>query len=118
MLPSLHRLKERPDFTHCYTSGRRYFSQNFVLFAVSRGGVSHPWRFGTAITKKTGTAVWRNRLRRLLRESIRLAQSTIPWGYDYVVVPKKHLDPRKLTFATVNQEILPLFTNIRRQGGA
>ena len=71
------------------------------------------WRLGMAVGKKTGNAVWRNRVRRLIRESVRLVQREIPSGFDVVVVPKRRLNPRTLTLARVKAEILPLLRTLQ-----
>lgn len=42
-------------------------------------------RFCLAISRKCGTAVRRNRIRRLLREIIRTNRGRIPTGYDYII---------------------------------
>ncbi len=110
-----HRLTDRPDFLHCYDSGRRFFSAGFVLFAAKRGEAGLPWRLGLAVTRKTGCAVWRNRVRRLVRECFRLEQAKIPQGYDYVVVPKRGLEPRSLNLERVCGELLPLFRSLSRK---
>ena len=89
-----HRIRRRADFLHCYDKGRRYFSDRFVLFAVPRPERALPWRLGTAVTKKCGCAVLRNRVKRLIRESFRLQRSAIADGHDYVVVPKRGIEPR------------------------
>src|SRR3954470_19049387 len=47
-------------------------------------------RFGMSVSRKVGTAVRRNRIRRLLRESFRLMQHDLPRGYDFVVVVRPH----------------------------
>lgn len=107
-----HRLTDRPDFLHCYDAGRRFFSPGFVLFAAPRGEVGLPWRLGLAVTKKTGCAVWRNRVRRLVRECFRLEQARVPGGYDYVVVPKRGLVPRSLSLARVRDDLLPLLQSL------
>ena len=65
-----------------------------------------------AVTKKTGSAVWRNRVRRLVRECFRLAQEQVVEGYDYVVVPKRRLAPRVATLASVSAELVPLLRAI------
>lgn len=103
-----HKLRCRAEFLHCYDKGRRYFSTRFVLFAAPRADAALPWRLGMAVTKKCGSAVRRNRVRRLVRESFRLMQGSIADGYDYVVVPKRGIDSRSLTFALVSAELGPL----------
>ena len=47
-------------------------------------------RFGMSVSRKVGTAVRRNRIRRLLREAFRLMQHDLPCGYDLVVVVRPH----------------------------
>lgn len=42
-------------------------------------------RFCLAVSRKCGTAVRRNRIRRLLREIIRTNRGRIPTGYDYII---------------------------------
>lgn len=108
-----HRLGQRPDFVRCYTGGRRFFSRCFVLFAAERPDSALPWRLGLAVTRKTGSAVRRNRLRRLLRECVRLLQPGVRSGVDFVLVPRRGLDPRKLTLDGVRAEVLPLLRGAR-----
>lgn len=45
-------------------------------------------RFGFAVSRKIGSAVQRNRVRRRLRESIRLMQSRIAPGWDLVFIAR------------------------------
>lgn len=71
-----------------------------------------PWRIGTAVTKKTGTAVVRNRVKRVLRECFRLHQSLLPTAVDLVIVPKRYLKPEQLDLAAATREFLPLIKEI------
>jgi ribonuclease P protein component len=107
-----HRLTDRPDFLRCYDGGRRFFSSCFVLFAARRENGCLPWRLGLAVTRKTGSAVRRNRVRRLIRECFRLADTQVPGGYDYVVVPKRGIDPRVLDLGRVRADLLPLLLSL------
>lgn len=80
------RLRSKPQFDAVYAGGRRIDDRFFAL-RVKPNGLSHP-RVGLAVAVKTaGNAVKRNRLRRLVRESFRLAQHTLP-GVDVVVAAK------------------------------
>lgn len=42
-------------------------------------------RLGLTVSRRVGTAVRRNRIKRLLREAVRLNQHRMPAGYDVVI---------------------------------
>ena len=92
----------------CYGAGRRYYSKNFVLFFLMRNDSPPEWRLGLAVTRKTGSAVVRNRVKRVLREFFRLYQELLPPAVDMVVTPKRHMDPKRLTMSDLEVEFLPL----------
>ena len=119
LFPRAHRLVRRSDFLNCYDAGQRFFSRNFVCFTVYDRARPGQWHLGLAVTRKSGNAVWRNRIKRVVREFFRLHQRDIPQGLDIVVVPKRSLDPRKLTIAGLSREFLPLMRTWRtRMDGA
>ena len=79
------RLVRRADFVAC-SKGRRVATAAFVLQERERGDDLPP-RFGFTVTKKTGGAVERNRMRRRLKEAVRLgAPPAARPGSDYVLV--------------------------------
>ena len=67
------------------------------------------WRLGLAVTRKTGCAVVRNRVKRVVREFFRIHQTHLPQGYDIVIVPKRTLCTAELSLAVATRELLPLF---------
>lgn len=97
----------------CYDAGRRYYSRHFVLFFLPRDEGPQEWRLGFAVTRKTGSATVRNRVKRLLREFFRLHQDVLPCTADLVVVPKRHMDPERLTLSSLVTEFLPLLASVR-----
>ena len=76
------------------------------------------WRLGLAVTRKTGCAVVRNRVKRVVREFFRLNQGRLVSGYDLVVVPKKTLQPLELTLAVAEREFSSLLTVFSGNGGS
>lgn len=89
--PMSGKLLKRAEFLRV-SKGRRFFTPAFVLQAARRGSETqdYPARFGLTITKKTGNAVERNRMRRRLREAIKgaVAMDAKP-GTDYVIVAQR-----------------------------
>jgi len=80
------RLSSKLQFDAIYASGRRLDDRFFGL-RIKPNGIGHA-RVGLAVAIKTaGNAVARNRLRRLVRESFRLAQHGLP-AVDIVVAAK------------------------------
>jgi len=79
-------LRSKLQFDAIYAAGRRIDDRFFGL-RIKPNGLAYP-RMGMAIAVKTaGNAVARNRLRRLVRESFRLAQHELP-SVDIVVAAK------------------------------
>jgi ribonuclease P protein component len=80
------RLRSKLQFDAIYAGGRRIDDRYFGL-RIKANGLDHP-RVGLAVAIKTaGSAVERNRVRRLVRESFRLAQHDLP-PVDIVVAAK------------------------------
>ena len=82
------RLKQRADFLAA-ASGAKVATAAFVLQGRQRddGG---PARIGFSVSRKVGTAVERNRVRRRLRDVVRrTAADTLRSGCDYVLVGRR-----------------------------
>ncbi len=104
------RLKKRADFLAA-AKGRRQHQRGFVLQACARRSDAEPPRVGFTVTKKIGNAVVRNRIRRRLREAIRLARGLCTAdGHDYVMVARK--EALAMPFAELAGEIDRAFAKI------
>ena len=84
------RLTKRAEFQRT-AKGSRFHTRAFSMQMAVRDE-SAPARFGLTVTRKTGNSVERNRIRRRLREALRLgAAETAPAGRDYVIVARREL---------------------------
>lgn len=74
------------EFRRAYYRGRAFSTPVVVVYILkNRKGVN---RLGLTASKKTGTAVSRNRARRIMKEAYRLLEGSLPIGYDYVLVAR------------------------------
>ena len=89
-LPStmLRRLTKRSEFL-AVRNGEKRRGRLFLLEVLARGDDKPP-RVGFTVTKKTGNAVKRNRIRRRLKEALRVhAAGDMAPGNDYVIVGRE-----------------------------
>ncbi len=85
------RLKNRAEFLGA-ARGQRTHSRSLSLQSVRRPASSTETlgpRFGLTVTKKVGSAVVRNRIRRRLREALRSDALAPDAGHDYVIVARR-----------------------------
>ncbi len=78
------RLKKNSDFSRVYNDGLSCVNRLLVMRAM-RNGLQIA-RFGFSVGRRIGTAVIRNRVKRLLRESVR--QEATKQGWDVVFVAR------------------------------
>jgi ribonuclease P protein component len=84
----MQRLRQRADFLAAAT-GVKVPTAAFVLQARKRGD-GGPVRVGFTVSRKVGTAVERNRVRRRLKEIVRLSAATgLSCGHDYVLIGRR-----------------------------
>ncbi|MFA8342315.1 MAG: ribonuclease P protein component [Rhodothermaceae bacterium] len=79
-LSKIERLTRKKDFDLVYSTGRTLYSKKRKLKVtfVTRNVVERPGvKFAVGVSKRAGNAVWRNRVKRLLRESYRLNKHSL-----------------------------------------
>lgn len=103
-LPHEWRLVRRAEFEAVYRGGRRRTSATFVIFLRPNG--SEKTRFGMSVKKALGNAVARNRIRRRVREALRLHREEIVPGWDVVIHPNRTAGT--MEFAKLEAELLAL----------
>jgi ribonuclease P protein component len=102
--PRACRLVHRTEYDAVYSEGRRRTSRELTVFLRPNGlEVS---RFGWSIKKALGNAVWRNRIRRRLREILRLHRGEIAQGWDIVIHPRSSAATAE--FLALKDELLKL----------
>jgi ribonuclease P protein component len=108
--PRSLRLLRHADFERVYESGRRHFSASLTAFYLARpegqaagakgaaakvagakatGAKASGLRVGLTVGRALGGAVERNRIKRRMREAVRLSPPPVRANADVVINPKK-----------------------------
>jgi ribonuclease P protein component len=92
-------LLRHADFERVYESGRRHFSASLTAFYLARpesrseearsGAKASGFRVGFTVSRALGGAVQRNRIKRRMREAVRLSGPPVETSADVVINPKK-----------------------------
>jgi ribonuclease P protein component len=82
-----HEHLRRPsDFRRVYAR-RRSASDAWLIVYACENGLPYS-RLGLSVSRKVGSAVTRNRFRRLYREAFRLTRHELAGGLDLVLIPR------------------------------
>ena len=113
------RLLRHADFERVYKQGRKHFSPSITVFYLLRQAVPEGskgtvgLRVGFTVGRALGGAVHRNRMKRRLREAVRLSR---PWpeeDVDVVINPKKIV--RTMDFDALLNEVRQSFVVIKKK---
>lgn len=93
--PKSRRLLRHSDFERVYKQGRRHFADHMTVFYLRRSEDDEHQqsglRVGFTVGKVLGGSVQRNRMRRRLREAVRLNGLQGKANADVVINPKRSL---------------------------
>jgi ribonuclease P protein component len=124
--PRTARLLRHADFERVYKQGRRHFSASLTVFyfprpetqtlvagTASSSGPTAGLRVGFTVGRALGGAVQRNRMKRRLREAVRLSLPQPGVAADVVINPKKSL--LTTDFAAILNEVTRAFAVIEQK---
>jgi ribonuclease P protein component len=124
--PRTARLLRHADFERVYKQGRRHFSASMTVFYWPRPApqeiaelekksalVPQGLRVGFTVGRVLGGAVQRNRMKRRLREAVRMSRPSGSVAADVVINPKKSL--LTIDFSLVLNEVSRAFAVIEQK---
>lgn len=103
--PKSKRLLKHSDFQRVYQSGRRQFTGNVTVFYLRRDGpdAGAGPRVGFTVGRVLGESVERNRIKRKMRDAVRLSWGACEGAVDVVFNPRKSV--LTLPFADLVDEV-------------
>jgi ribonuclease P protein component len=83
------KLSKTIEFKKVFSEGRRIEGKSLIIFILKNDyNFNRP---GIIIKKETGKAVFRNKIKRQLREAFRMINKKLSPGYDIIVLAKNNV---------------------------
>ena len=97
----METIKNNREFRAIYQNGVSLADRNLVLHYMPRK--QEAGRFGITVSSKVGNAVIRNKLKRQIREILRVNRDTISPSYDIIFVVRVRC--READFAQIKKSV-------------
>ncbi len=104
-----YRLTHSADFCRVREHGQSW-AQPLLVLSAGRNGLDVT-RFGFVVSRRVGSAVVRNRVRRRLREVVRRHQAEFPTGWDVVLVARPAI--AQAAFAEIERALVQALARAR-----
>ncbi|UOQ44741.1 ribonuclease P protein component [Halobacillus salinarum] len=82
-----YRIKKNKEFQEVFQHGQSFANRQLVLYYRQKKDQPH-FRFGLSVSKRIGTAVVRNQVKRYLRQAFLELEGQILQDYDFVIIAR------------------------------
>jgi ribonuclease P protein component len=111
LTPGDARLRKHADYQRVYQRSRKHFSPSMTYFFAQRVSGMGP-RVGLTAGRVLGKAVERNRIKRRMREAVRLNLALLTRDVDVVLHPRRAV--LTADFSTLQGEVSRIFAVIEK----
>ena len=96
-------IKRRNDFKILFSNGKIVYNKNLTFyFLKNKLNIN---QLGIAVSKKSGNAVDRNRIKRLIRENYKIFEEKLSTGYNLLFSVNKKCEIEKVDFYVIKREM-------------
>ena len=97
-------IKKNYEFKNLFSKGKFYYGEYIHLY-IRKNNLSYN-KLGIAISKKQGKAVYRNKIKRLIRENYKNLENRIEKGNSILVVINKNVNLKETSYKDIETNFL------------
>ena len=102
-------IKRRYEFKILFSKGQTFFGKNITMYILKNKMEIN--KLGIAVGKKSGKAVDRNRIKRLIRENYKEFETCVKCGYNIFISVNKKCDTKNVSFYDIKNDFEKMFRN-------
>ena len=102
--------KRNYEFKKILDKGKYYKGRQIEVFYLKEDIEIN--LLGIAVSKKAANSVYRNRIKRLIRESYRVLEDKISVGNEFVILWNKKINSKEADFNTIKEDMKNIFKSI------
>lgn len=95
-------IKRRYEFKILFSKGKIYYARNITMYILKNKFDYN--RLAIAIGKKSGIAVLRNKVKRLIRENYKISEDKIKLGYNILISVNKKCEIKNVDFYDIQND--------------
>lgn len=95
-------IKKRYEFKILYQKGKIYFGKNITMYIIKNKLNKN--KLAIAVGKKSGKAVERNKIKRLIRENYKEIEPCVNCGYNILFSVNKKCDLKNITYYDIKKD--------------
>ena len=103
-------LKKNYEFKKILNKGKYYKGKQIEIFYLKENISKN--LLGIAVSKKVGKSIYRNKIKRLIRENYRLLEESITEGNIFVILWNKKTDKNEANFYIIKEDMEKIFEKI------
>ena len=112
---TLITIKKRSDFTKFNKFSKKIHTANFIIQKLETNTTDEVPHFGFTITKKIGSAIVRNKIKRrlksIIRELLKYRDKYFDLSFNYILICKKEIV--KVSYDDLENELMDKFKSNR-----
>ena len=106
-------IKKNYEFKRIMSKGYMYYGKYIKIYLINNNSKCN--YLGIAVSKKTCNAVYRNKIKRLIRENYRLNEENFEFGKSLIILVNRNIKIEDMNYYNIKEDIEKIIKKIKER---